>query len=372
MPIYAHMKDTTIAVRNLFTGKELLENALIRIENQRIIEISKHHGRFDFENLAPGFIDLHINGGYDHYYTNSLSEEALADIEFASKETGCYYCLPALITSPMESIRKGLITARTYLDRNPTSGILGIHLEGPYLQPKKKGAHPQAYLRTPIKEELQEICHLGKDIIKIWTLAPEIFPEDLLQMLITSGINLSVGHSNATFDQTNALFDHGVKLTTHLYNAMSGLDHRNPGVAAAALLRKGIYNPIILDDKHVRLPMANLAYLSNPNSIILITDALFLGRKKKNFEWESFNATLSDGVYVNREGTLAGSAISLPEAIRCAVSELSIPLIEVISMVTSRPADAIGMQAQIGNIDVGYRSVFTTFEDDLQHFTTLD
>lgn len=355
-----------ISARNLYTGESHLFNKIVGFVDDKIVSIEDTSGPFDFENLAPAFIDIHLNGGYEYYFTSSVDHVALSDIEKASKETGAYYCLPALITSAPTQIIKGLQICADYKSKKESSGILGLHLEGPFISYEKRGAHPPEYVRNPSDEELKNIVKAGKDVIKIWTLAPELFQEDQIKFLLNEGINISIGHSNASFEQANHAFDLGVKLTTHLYNAMSGLNHRDPGLALAALLKENVYNPIILDGHHLSLDMARLAYKVNPSSILLITDALFLGRKKTSFQWENFDAQLVDGAYINHKNTLAGAAISLPEAMATAQNIFGSTTSEIVSMVTSRPAKAIGMYEEISRIEVGFPAIFTAFEEGFQ------
>lgn len=355
-----------ISTRNLYTGESHLLNKTVGFQDGKIVSIEDTSGPFDFENLAPAFIDIHLNGGYDHYFTSCVDHAALEDIETASKETGAYYCLPALITSAQSQIIKGLQVCSEYKSKKTSSGILGLHLEGPFISFEKQGAHPAEYVRNPSDEELKNIVEAGRDVIKIWTLAPELFHDTQINYLQSQGINVSIGHSNASFEQANHAFDLGVRLTTHLYNAMSGLHHREPGLALAALLRENVYNPIILDGLHLSLDMARLAYKVNPSSILLITDALFLGRKKTSFQWENFDAQLVNGAYINRKNTLAGAAISMPEAMQTAQIIFGASTSEIISMVTVRPARAIGMHDKISTIDVGFPAIFTAFEEGFQ------
>ncbi len=360
-----------ITTRSLFTNGEELTNKKIVIDNGKIRSISDCTGIPQYECLSAAFFDTHINGGEELYLTQSNSAEAIQDIFEASVKTGTYFVLPTLITSSPENILQGIEVVKNYMQSNPHSGVVGLHLEGPFLNPLKRGAHLAKYVRKPDLEEIRAIVNAGKEVIKIWTIAPEQFTEDQIKFILDSGITLSAGHSNATYEQAIWAFSLGINLVTHLYNAMSAFQHRSPGLIGASLSHEEIWAPIILDGKHCHFGAAEVAWQSKPEKLFLISDALFLGRKKEKFRWEEFDATLKNGEYVNSEGNLAGSAVSLGECVSNAVNELSIPLKTAISMVTDRPAKAIKMADHLGRVAPGYPAVFTSFDRKLSDFEVV-
>ena len=360
-----------ITARKVFTNDGVLHKQAIHFENGKISRLENWQGDFEFENIAPALFDTHINGGANYYFTSKPDFETLHDMAAASHQSGTFYLLPALITSSIDNILHTLATTTDFMAHNPNSGILGIHLEGPYLHPSKRGAHLEKYLRKPDDAEIAQILEVGKEVIKIWTIAPELFTDRQLKTIMESGITLSVGHSNASFEQANHAFDLGISLVTHLYNAMSAFHHRNPGLVGAALLHPKVWAPIILDGKHCHFGSAQMAYLAKKDKLFLISDALFLGRKKQSFEWEEFDAELQNGEYINSEGNLAGSAISLPEAIINAVNHLNTPLETAIEMASLRPVMALGLDHKIGKIALNYPANFLAFEDDLTNFRCI-
>lgn len=217
----------------VYTGSEILQNQLIHILDGKIAQMEyaeRNLGIQRVNNLAPGFFDSHINGGEKFYFTERTDEETIEDIYSASVATGTAYVLPTLITSPQENILKGIEATRSYMEKNPASGVLGMHLEGPFLNPIKRGAHLAGYVRKPTNADLQEIIRYGKGVIRLMTIAPEMFTTDQIQMLLDSGITISAGHSNATYAEASDAFDQGIRLVTHLYNAMSAFQHRQPGL----------------------------------------------------------------------------------------------------------------------------------------------
>jgi N-acetylglucosamine-6-phosphate deacetylase len=358
----------------VYTGNSVLENQLIQVLDGKISsmefavpdpEVTK------VANLSAGFFDSHINGGEKFYFTQKADEEAIEDIYQASVNTGTAYVLPTLITSPAENILKGIEAVKGYLSKNPDSGVLGMHLEGPFLNPVKRGAHVKEFVRVPTSSELEEIIRNGKDVIKLMTIAPEMFTDEQIQMLVESGITVSAGHSNATYEEAAKAFSQGINLVTHLYNAMSAFGHRQPGLVGATFDSEEVYAPIIIDGVHCDFAAASVAYKIKKDKLFLISDALFLGEKVTEFKWGEFNAYLKDGKYTNSDGNLAGATISLGDAVRNAVHILGIPLQEAVEMATIRPATALGIADQIGSIAVGYPAVFTTFDDDLNIFEVL-
>jgi len=360
--------------RKVYTGKEVLEDQLITIENGKITTIENSYYFPEIKsvnNLAAGLFDSHINGGEKFYFTQKADEEAIDDIYKASFQTGTAYVLPTLITSPQENILKGIEAIKNYQEKYPDSGVLGMHLEGPFLNPIKRGAHLTEYVRKPTNAELEEIIRYGKGIISLITIAPEMFTTDQIQMLLESGITVSAGHSNATYEEATKAFSQGIHLVTHLYNAMSAFGHRQPGLVGATFDTQFVYAPIIIDGVHCDFASARIAYKIKKDKLFLISDALFLGEKMTEFKWGEFDAYLKDGRYTNSDGNLAGATISLGDAVRNAVQIIDIPLQEAIEMATIRPAKALGISDKIGQIAVGFPAVFTTFDDNLGTFQVL-
>jgi N-acetylglucosamine-6-phosphate deacetylase len=361
----------SITCQRLFTAQGVLRNKKI-IFNAGIIEsIEDFDGKATYQNICSAFFDTHINGGENLYLTEENSLEAVDDIANASYKTGTFYVLPCIITSSLENILKGIETLKEYMRLYPTSGVLGLHLEGPFLNPVKRGAHLAKYVRMPTDAEIETILKAGSDIIKIWTIAPEQFTASQIKMIQDAGVCISAGHSNATNIQANAAFDTGISLVTHLFNAMSGLHHRKPGLVGATLANKNIWAPIILDGKHCDFDAAKVAYNAKSDRLFIISDALFLGRTKMEFQWEEFDAKLINGEYINSDGNLAGSAISMGEAICNAVNYVKIPLEIAIDMATRRPFEAIGVNFKEFSIKEGNKALFTAFDDELESFEVI-
>lgn len=246
-----------------------------------------------------------------------------------------------------------------------------MHLEGPFLNPARRGAHSIDQVRKPTNDELEEIISKGKDVIKVITIAPECFTEEQLQMLINSGITISIGHSTITHKEAQFYFSKGINLVTHLFNAMTQFGHREPGLVGAVFENDEVYAPVILDGVHCDYAAAKVAYKLKQDKFFLISDATFLGRKVANFKWDNFDAHLENGFYRNEDGNLAGATISMEEAVQNAFNNLHVPADEAIKMATTRVAAAIGLQDKIGKIKQGFPASFVKFNNDLSKIETL-
>lgn len=360
----------------IFTGEKIETGKAIIIENGVIKalqnEIPANAKLTDLagKNIAAGFLDIQINGGQKYYFSQQPTEETLHDICDSSLQFATTYTLPCLISSTQPNILKAIDTVGNFMQRHG-KGVLGMHLEGPYLNPQKKGAHVASIIRKPTDKELKEIINAGKDIIKVMTVAPECFTDEQLQMLIDNGIVLSAGHTDMDYEQAQYYFAKGIKLVTHLYNAMNQMGHRSPGLVGAALDNDEVYTPIILDGAHCHYAAARIAQKLKREKYFLISDAAFLGRVVPHFEWGAFNATLVDGFYRNKEGNLAGASISMAEAVQNAIRYVKVSLDEAIKMATVNASHAINMQHKAGYIKPGYPARFVAFNNDFSQYETL-
>jgi len=364
----------SIFAKRIYTNSQILEDRTVYAHQGKIKEIKytpEATGSYSVECLSAGFLDLQVNGGERFNLSEKGDEEAVRDINDACSLLGTGYTLPTVISAPLENILKAIRAVRGFKERFPESGVLGMHLEGPFINPEKRGAHSLSWIRKPEDEELKAIIEEGSDVIKLMTIAPEMFTTEQLDMLLNSGMTIAAGHSNASYEEALHAFDRGVRLVTHLYNAMSPFSARHPGLVGAAFDVPDIATPIILDGIHSTFSAARMAYKIKRTKLFLVSDALFVGKHKKSYRWGGFNAFLKGDQYVNSEGHFAGSTISLGDAIRNAVFELGVPLEEAIDMATRRPAQAIGLENRIGSVGRGYPAVFTVFDRGLSTFSTL-
>ena len=359
------------------TGDEVINNGTIIIENGKILSVQKEIPT-DIEtidlqgkHIAAGFIDIQINGGERLYFSQTPTEETIQDIYDASLKYGTTHVLPCLISSSNETILKGIEAVRNYRKKYD-NGVIGMHLEGPFLNPLRRGAHSIDQVRKPTNKELEEIIRYGKDVIKVITIAPECFTDEQLNMLLESGIVISIGHSTITYKEAQIYFSKGIKLVTHLFNAMTQFGHREPGLVGASLENENVFTPVILDGAHCDYAAARLAHKLKKEKFFLISDATFLGRKVTNFNWDNFDAHLEDGFYRNEEGNLAGATISMLEAVQNAYNHLGVSADEAIKMATSNVATAIGLENNYGKIRPGFPASFVKFNANLSEIETLN
>jgi N-acetylglucosamine-6-phosphate deacetylase len=372
---YNNMKQCIIN-SVIHTGDEVLVEKNVIIENGLIQAITDekpsglHAIDLKGRNVAAGFIDIQVNGGEKFYFTQYPDENTLQDICDASLKYGVTHLLPCLISSSHQTILQAIEAVKKFMEKH--SAVIGMHLEGPFINPLKRGAHVESLIRKPTNAELQEIIHVGKDVIKVMTVAPECFTDAQLAMLQENGIILSAGHSVINCKQAQYYFSKGITLVTHLYNAMTQFGHREPGLVGAVLQNDNVYAPVILDGQHCDYVAAQVAYKAKGDKLFLISDAAFLGRQVKAFNWGDFNMQLTeDGNYRNAEGNLAGASISMAEAVRNAKKHLNIPVAEAVKMATSRVAKAIRCQDSIGYLKPGYPSRLVSFDDALENIQSL-
>lgn len=361
----------------IHTGEEIINNGVIIIENRTILSVQKEIPNaiktIDLKgnHIAAGFIDIQINGGEKLYFSQTPTEETIQDIYESSLKYSTTHVLPCLISSSKETILQGIEAVRNYKEKH-NNGVIGMHLEGPFLNPLKRGAHSIDQVRKPTNSELEEIIRHGKDVIKVITIAPECFTDEQLNMLLESGITISIGHSTITHKEAQVYFSKGIKLVTHLFNAMTQFGHREPGLVGATLENENVYAPVILDGAHCDYAAAKLAYKLKQDKFFLISDATFLGRKIADFKWGNFDAHLENGFYRNNEGNLAGATISMQEAVQNAYNHLNVSADEAVKMASTHVANAIGMGNKLGKIKTGFPASFVKFNADLTTIETLN
>jgi N-acetylglucosamine-6-phosphate deacetylase len=324
---------------------------------------------YDYIHLAPALVDAHINGGEEFHFTANPTEETLWDMDRAAAKSGVGYQLPALITSDPETMFKGIETVQSFRKKNPAQSIIGLHLEGPFISIEKRGAHLPEYIRKPDLSLIKEILSASKGMPLMMTIAPEHFENDTISYLLEQGVTVSLGHSNCTYERAMEVFGLGVKWITHLFNAMSPLTHRAPGLAGAALSHPDVYCPIIPDGVHVHHGAVKLALKLKYDRLFFISDALFQNGLKTHFQWRTFDAKLLDGKYINSDGNLAGANISMADALFTGIHQYSLSLSDGLRKCTSLPAEALGLP--IGRMEVGYPAKFITFDENFEDIQLL-
>jgi N-acetylglucosamine-6-phosphate deacetylase len=316
--------------------------------------------------LLPGFIDCQVNGGGGELFNDDPSVETIATIARAHRQFGTTGFLPTLISDTLDKMRTALAAADLAL-AEAVPGALGIHLEGPFISRERKGVHAERYLHVPDAEELRvaESLQRGKTLL---TVAPECVAPDAIRDLVAAGVIVAAGHTNADYATVRAALDAGVRGFTHLFNAMSPLTSRAPGVVGAALDDPDSWCGVIVDGHHVDPASLRIALRAKPRGkLFLVTDAMPpVGASDPAYVLNGETITAQDGICQTASGTLAGSALSMIDAVRNTVEMLGVPLDEAARMASTYPADFLGLGATQGRIEAGFLADFTVIDRDLR------
>ncbi|MGV8936668.1 MAG: N-acetylglucosamine-6-phosphate deacetylase [Allorhizobium sp.] len=322
--------------------------------------------------VVPGFVDLQVNGGGGVLFNNMPSEDGIRRICATHARYGTTALLPTLITDSLE-ITARAIEAGTQAHRNGIPGYLGLHLEGPYLSTERKGTHDPALIRPMTETDLQNLINLagtfGKALI---TLAPESVTEDQVRHLSAAGYCVSLGHSNADCPTALRYVQAGASMVTHLFNAMSPLTHREPGMVGAALSSGALSCGLIADGFHVDPVAMGIALRAKtgPAHIFLVTDAMStIGTDDTGLELNGRQIFRQGGRLTLADGTLAGADIDMLSCIRYVHKKLGLPLDEALRMASTYPARAIGAHSK-GRLEVGLAADFVLLTPDLELVST--
>jgi N-acetylglucosamine-6-phosphate deacetylase len=309
--------------------------------------------------LAPGFIDCQVNGGGDVLFNDAPTPETIDRIAAAHRLSGTTALLPTLITDTPAKMLNALSAVRAAASTNPS--VVGIHLEGPFLSPEKPGVHDAALFRRPDGEDAAALID-GRAGVMLVTLAPERVPAGFVRKLADAGVRVALGHSAATYAETKAALAEGLTGVTHLFNAMRPLGSREPGPIAAALEADGTWFGMVVDGHHVAPPMLRLA-LRGAARPMLVSDAMPpVGGRNSNFLLNGTEITVRDGRCTRADGTLAGAAIGMADAVRNCVSMLGVPLTEALRFASAEPAAFLGLADTMGHIAPGYRADLVAFD----------
>lgn len=315
-------------------------------------------------SLVPGFIDTQVNGGGGVLFNDAPTVEGIAAIAAAHRRFGTTGLLPTLISDDLSVIRRAVAAVDAAIEAG-VPGILGIHIEGPFLNVERKGIHSADKIRVLDEEGFGVLTGLrrGRTLV---TLAPERTSPEMVRRLVDAGLIVSAGHTNATYEQAVAAIEAGLTGITHLFNAMSPLGSRRPGVVGAALEADGVTCGIIVDGHHVSPATLRLALRCKPRDrVMLVTDAMpSVGSDASEFVLQGSRILVRDDLVTDEAGTLAGSNLDMAGAVRNAVSMLGVTLEEAVAMASSVPAAFIGL-ADTGRIAPGLRADLVLLDDTL-------
>ncbi|HUH30474.1 MAG TPA: N-acetylglucosamine-6-phosphate deacetylase [Rhodanobacter sp.] len=344
----------------LLDGARIVD--LLPLADPRVANAPSHdlHGAL----LLPGFIDVQVNGGGGVLFNDAPTVATIRRIGAAHRRYGSTGFLPTLISDSIDVMRAALAAVEQALAAG-VPGVLGIHLEGPFLAPARKGVHNPNYFHDPDSAELALLCapHRG---VRVLTLAPERVPPATIRRLTEAGVIVCAGHTAADYATTRAALAAGVRGFTHLFNAMTPFGSREPGVVGAALEDADAWCGIIADGHHVHPASLRVAIAAKPRGkLLLVTDAMPpVGADDPQFVLNGETIRVEDGVCRTAQGVLAGSALDMAAAVRNAVQLLGLPLDEAVRMASTYPADFLGLGTSHGRIAAGCQADLVVLDDD--------
>lgn len=369
------MQSTALINATVFTGESACANSSVVIEDgliaevvtggrpaaNRMVEIDVHGRR-----IVPGFVDTQVNGGGGVLFNDSPTVDALRTIGNAHSRFGTTGFLPTLISDDNEVMRAAVDAVRR-ARRERVPGVLGLHLEGPCLNPRRHGAHDVSKLRKIDEDAIGLLTSLGRGAVALVTLAPEMTSTEVIQRLRAAGVIVFAGHSEADYERCRKAADAGLVGFTHLFNGMPPMMGRKPGVVGAALDLDDAVFSVIADGHHLHPASLRVALAAKkPGKVVLVTDAMpTVGSALTEFRLGGERVELTDGALRNQSGSLAGSHLNMLEAVRNMVAMTGIHWTEAVRMASMYPARAIGVAGRRGLVARGYRADLLELNEDL-------
>jgi N-acetylglucosamine-6-phosphate deacetylase len=351
-----------VAATYLFDGSRLHRDAAVVMDGEAIVAVCPHSELSlaiptlrlpEGVWLAPGFIDIQVNGGGDVLFNDAPTPDTIVKIVAAHRRFGTTALLPTLISDSPTNMKAAVAAVGALCGVEP--GVLGIHLEGPFLSPQKSGVHEVRYLRKPVPEDLDLIASRRPGVTLV-TLAPEQVPGEFIAKLARAGIRVALGHSMATYAQSREAMATGLTGFTHLFNAMRPLESREPGPIAAALESQHAWYGLIADGIHVAPAMLQLA-LRGAGHPMLVTDAMPpVGGTRGNFDLYGERIVVRDDRCERQDGRLAGAYLDMASAVRNCLRLLNVPLTQALRLASTNPAHFLGLADKLGSLAPGMRA----------------
>ena len=358
--------STAYIAREIFTGHELQTGKAVLVRDAKILDIvpvadipsNCRIRELPGYMLAPAFIDLQIYGGNGLLFSAELSTDALEATYEYCLTGGCTHFMITLATNSIEKFIRALEVAREY-QRSGGKGLLGVHLEGPYINPAKRGAHLEKYIKTPTPEEINLLLQKGKDVFRMMTVAPERCDPACIELLLQNGIIVSAGHSNATYEEAIDGFYQGIPAATHLFNAMSPLQGRQPGMLGAIYDHNEVRSSIVCDGVHVDYASVRISKKVMGDRLFFITDAV------TEIQYGEYSHLFKGDRYTLPDGTLSGSCLTMLSAVQNGVEKAGIPLPEALRMASLYPATVLGEAGKYGCIKAGAAADMVMLDEQL-------
>ncbi len=361
----------------LFDGERFRDDAAVLVEAGRVVAVGP---AADMPSdapvtrapglLAPGFVDVQVNGGGGVLLNDDPSPAGVARIAAAHRRFGATALLPTLITDTHDTMAAALGAVRAAIDAG-VPGVIGVHIEGPFLNPARKGVHDPALMRAPDEADLALLTSSGPGVVML-TLAPERVAKGVIARLAGAGVRLAAGHTEATVEDLDGARAEGLSGYTHLFNAMPPLGGRAPGPVGAALSERETFCGLIVDLHHVAPASARAAIAAKGAArMMLVTDAMStVGSDVTEFRLQGRRILRSGGRLTTEDGTLAGSDLDMASAVRNTVEALGVPLADALAMASLTPATFLGLDHELGRIAPGYRADFVALDGGLRATAT--
>lgn len=351
------------AAEKVFTGNEWLDEHAIITAGGKIIDIVPSGSLSDqpsikYHLLAPAFIDIQIYGAHGKLLSVYPETDSLHKLYDYCSKGGASHFQPTVATNAKEVFYKAIDAVKDYWNEGG-KGCLGLHIEGPWINPEKKGAHIESFIHSPSIKEVKELLEYGKEVITMITLAPEVCNKEAVELIRSYGVIISAGHSNATYEEATEAFNAGINVATHLYNAMSPLQHRAPGMVGAIFDHACVMTSIVPDGFHVDFSAIRIAKKIVKERLFVITDAVTetdKGPYQHHLVGDKYEAA----------GILSGSALTMAKSLNNLVNQVGIELGEALRMVSLYPAQVMNKSDKMGKIEKGYGANLVMLNESLE------
>lgn len=354
------------AAEKIFTGEEWITGHAIIVKNEIIHEIVRYDNIPSEANiisytagfLAPCFIDIQIYGAFGSLLSVHPTVKTLEKLHEYCKCGGANYFQPTVATNSYQVFYKCIDAVKDYRNKGG-QGVIGLHIEGPWINKAKRGAHIEAFIHSPTVAQAKALLEYGKGIITMITLAPEVCSTEVIDLINSYGVIISAGHSNATFDEANDGFNKNINTATHLYNAMSPLQHRAPGMVGAIMNHGSVMSSIVPDGYHVDFAALRIAKKVMKERLFFITDAVTQTNEGPYPHQAEGDKYVSNGI-------LSGSALTMAKSVKNGVEKAGIELSEALRMASLYPAMVMKLDNNLGKIAKGYKAAFVQMDNKLE------